>query len=444
MKIIIVGAGAVGRHVAKKMSTEDHDIVIMDEDEESFGDLDINYDIMTKVGSPTSINDLNACGIRTCDLFIAVTPYESVNMMACMIAKRLGAKRTVANIDNYEYLMGKNKETFNEMGVNSLIYPEVLAATEIVQSLTRSWIREHRYFAKEALLLLCVKVRNNAEIVNKHFNTGFFSHDKYRIVAIKRHNQTIIPNGKDCILANDLVYFICTRENIDFVRRAAGKTVFDIKNIIIMGGSKIALKTVQYLPSNINVKIIENDRDRCMKLAEQTDRLIIHGDGRNVELLHDEGIEDTDAFIALTGNSETNILACLAAKRFGIRKTIAEVENIDYIDLADNLDIGTLINKKIISASYIYQQTLSEYAPDVQCLTYSDAEVVEFVAKAGDKITKSRVRDLPLPENVNIGGVVRNGNGYLVNGNTVILPGDHVVIFCKATGVRKLAKLFNN
>ena len=442
MKIIIVGAGEVGRHVAKMLSTENHEIVLMDKEEENLQDLDINYDIMTKVGDPTSPSELQMCGVRGCDLFIAVTPYESENLNSCMLASQLGAKKTVARINNYEYLLPKNKTLFNNMGVNMLIYPEMLVATEIVQSVQRSWIREYRSFCDDALVLVCIKVRNNAEILNKQFKTGFFNHDKFRIVAVKRRNKTIIPGGNDMIMANDLVYFISTKENLEFVKKAAGKTQFPIKNIIIMGGSKIAIKVVQYLPSNISVKIIEADKARCYKLADEVNTLIIYGDGRNIDLLKDEGIEETDAFVAVTNNSEANVLACLAAKRLGIRKTIAQVENVDYIELADNLDIGTIINKKLTAASYIYQQTLDEDTNDVQCLTYSDAQVVEFEAKAGDKITKARIRDLKLPAEVNIGGVVRQGEGQVANGETVIMPGDHVVVFCKATSAIKISKFF--
>lgn len=442
MKVIIVGAGEVGRHVAKMLASEDHDIVLMDKNEESLQDLDANYDIMTKVGNPTSPSDLLLCGVRNCNLFIAVTPYESDNVNSCIIASHLGAKKTVARIDNYEYLLPKNKELFNRMGVNNLIYPETLVATEIVQSLQRSWIREFRSFCDDALVLVCIKVRDNAEIINKEFKTGFFNHDKFRIVAVKRHNNTIIPGGNDQILANDLVYFIAAKDNLDYVRTAAGKSDFQIHDIIIMGGSKVTVKVAQYLPSNINVKIIESDRARCYKLADEVDSLIIHGDGRNFDLLRNEGIEETDAFVALTSSSETNVLACLAAKRLGIRKTIAEVENVDYIELADNLDIGTIINKKLTTAAYIYQQTLDEDTQDVQCLTYSDAQVVEFKAKAGDKITKDRIRELKLPTDVNIGGIVRDGEGMVVNGNTVILPGDHVIVFCKASSAPKISKFF--
>ncbi len=442
MKIIIVGAGEVGRHVAKMLSNEDHEIILMDKEEENLQDLDTNYDIMSKVGDPTSPADLQMCGVKGCNLFIAVTPYESENINSCILASNLGAIKTVARINNYEYLLPKNKELFNRMGVNALIYPEMLAASEIVHSVQRSWIREYRSFCDDALVLVCIKVRANAEIINKQFKTGFFNHDKFRIVAVRRHNETIIPGGNDQILANDLVYFICTRDNLGSVRQAAGKTKFDIHNIIIMGGSKIAIKVVQYLPANINVKIIEADKARCYKLADEVDTLIIHGDGRNIDLLKDEGIEETDAFVAVTNNSEANVLACLAAKRLGIRKTIAQVENTDYIELADNLDIGTIINKKLTAASYIYQQTLDEDTQDVQCLTYSDAQVVEFEVNAGDRITKARIRDLKLPSDINIGGIVRNGEGQVVNGDTVICPGDHVIVFCKASSAPRISKFF--
>lgn len=442
MKIIIVGAGEVGKHVSKMLSNDRQDIILMDESEEKLRNLDTNYDLMTRIGSGTSLKDLQLCGVKDADLFIAVTPYESVNMTACMLATNLGAKKTLARIDNYEYMLPKNMDFFKKVGINALIYPEMLAAIEIVQALERSWIREFRSFNNEALVLACVKVRKNATIVNKQFKSGIFNHNKYRIVALKRHADTIIPKGSDMIEPNDLVYFICPKENLNLVREEAGKKDFEIKNIIIMGGSRIAQKTVQYLPDSIKVKIIENDEKKCYELAEKLDTLIINGDGRNIDLLEEEDLQNTDAFIAVTGNSEANILACMVAQKFCVLKTVAEVENIDYIDLADNLDIGTLINKKLIAASHIYQQTLDDDALNVQMLTYSDAEIVEFVAKAGDKITKTRVRDLRLPDNVNIGGIIREGKGFIVDGNTIIQPDDHVVAFCMASSVRKLAGFF--
>ncbi|MDD3404646.1 MAG: Trk system potassium transporter TrkA [Sphingobacteriia bacterium] len=443
MKIIIVGAGEVGRHLAKMLANENQDIILMDNQEDRLEELDTQYDLMTKVGEPTSLKDLRECGVKGCDLFVAVTPYESVNMTACMLASNMGAQKTVARIDNYEYLLPTNLAFFKKMGIDSLIYPELLAAKEIVASLGKGWIREYRTFENEALVLVCLKIRDNSQMLNKQFSTGYFGHNQFRIVAIRRANETIIPNGSDEVKNGDIVYFICTKENLNYVRKEGGKEAFEIHNVMFIGASNITRETMEYLPSNITSKIIEIDRDRCYEFAEEVNEaLIIQGDGRNLDLLKEEGIEDMDAFIAVTANSEANVLACMAAKRFHVKKTIAEVENIDYIELAENLDIGTIINKKLIAASHIYQMTLDDDALNVKCLTYADALVVEFNVKEGDKITKTRIRDIKLPSAVNIGGLIRDGKGYIVTGDSVVQPNDHVVVFCMASSLRKLASFF--
>lgn len=444
MKIIIAGAGEVGTHLAKLLARENFDILLLDEDPLKLKDLESSYDLLTNTGSPTSINDLKEAGIDRADLFIAVTPSESVNMTACMLATNLGAKRTLARIDNYEYLLPKNKEFFEKLGVQYLIYPEMLAAKEIVESLSTSWLRQNLSFCDDALILLGIKVRSNAVIVNKQFSTGFFDHGKYRVVSIKRNNKTIIPVGSDQILENDIVYFITTPENLKFVREQAGKEDFPIRNIMVMGGSRIAQKTIQYLPTHIHAKVLERDKEKSYSLAEKLgNSMIINCDGRNIEILKEEGIEEMDAFVAVTANSEANILACLAAKRLGVKKTVAEVENNDYIMLAESMDIGTVINKKMIAASYIYQLTLDADVLNVRSLSSADAEVVEFVAKPGSKITRSKIKDLRLPDQVNIGGFVRNGVGSIVNGSTVIMPHDHVVVFCVSSAIRKMENYFN-
>ncbi len=444
MRIIIAGAGEVGTFLAKMLARENMDITLLDEDPAKMRDLEASYDLLTHVGSPTSISDLTDAKVDGVDLFIAVTPYESVNMTACMLANNLGAKRTLARVNNYEYLLPKNKEFFEKLGVNYLIYPEVLAAEEIVQSLKINWLRQNLSFCNDALIVLGIKVRDNAAIVNRKFSTGVFDHGKYRVVAIHRKNKTIIPKGDDQILANDIVYFFATPDNMDFIQLQAGKIEHQIKNVMIMGGSKIAKKTIKNLPNTMNAKLLEVNRERSYALADKfNDTLIINCDGRNIEVLKEEGIEEMDAFVAVTGNSEANILACLAAKRLGVKKTVAEVENIDYIMLAESMDIGTVINKKMIAASYIYQLTLDADVLNVRSLTSADAEVVEFVAKEGSKITKSQIKDIRLPENVNIGGYVRNGIGSIVNGNTEIKANDHVVVFCDSSAIRKIENYFN-
>ena len=444
MRIIIAGAGEVGTHLAKMLARENMEITLLDEDPSRLKDIEANYDLLAREGSATSIKDLKEIGVENVDLFIAVTPYESVNMTACMLANNMGAKRTLARIDNYEYMLPDNKEFFKKLGVDYLIYPEMLAAQEIAESLKTSWLRQNLSFCNNALILLGIKVRKNAVIVNQEFSTGFFEHGKYRVVAINRNNKTIIPKGSDEISENDIVYFITTPENMDFVRSQAGKDDNQIKKVMMMGGSRITQKTIQYLPNHMHVKILERDKEKSYALAEKfNNSLIINCDGRNLEVLKEEGIQEMDAFVAVTANSEANILACLAAKRLGVKKTVAEVENIDYILLAESMDIGTVINKKIIAASYIYQLTLDADVLNVRNLTSADAEVVEFVAKAGSKITRSQVKDLNLPDNVNIGGIVRDGVGSIVNGMTNIMADDHVIVFCVSSALRKMETFFN-
>ena len=346
--------------MAKLLSQEDMEISLMDENRERLGLLDANYDMLTKVGSPTSIHDLQDIGVKNVDLFISVTPHETENITSCLIANRLGAKRTLARIDNYEYLLPENRKFFEDMGLNHLIYPEVLAANEIEESLRTNWMRFHLSLCDGALELCVVKVREGAAVVNKTFSSGIYNHGRFRIVAIKRESETIIPRGSDQVLAGDVVYVVCNAEEMDFLREQLGKKRGEIKNVIFFGGSRIARKAALALTEkDLNIKILEKNRDVCDLLSDKLPQaLIINADGSDMSVLKEEGIQDADAFVAVTESSEANIFACLAAKRFGVGKTIAEVENIDYIPMAEALDIGTVLNKKTIAASYIYQMLL--------------------------------------------------------------------------------------
>ena len=446
MKIIIAGAGNVGTHLAKLLSRERQDIILMDDDEEKLSTLSNNFDLMTVTASPSSMSGLKEVGVKEADLFIAVTPDESRNMTACMLAHNLGALKTVARIDNYEYLLPKNKEFFQKLGVDSLIYPEMLAAKEIVSSMRMSWVRQWWEFCGGALILIGAKMREKAEILDIPLHQLGSPNIPYHVVAIKRGTDTIIPRGDDTIKLNDIVYFTTTRKYIPYIRKIAGKEDYaDVRNVMIMGGSRIAVRTAQYVPDYMQVKIVDNDLNRCNRLTELLDdrTMIINGDGRDMDLLIEEGLKNTEAFVALTGNSETNILACLAAKRMGVNKTVAEVENIDYIGMAESLDIGTVINKKMISASHIYQMMLDADVSNVKCLTFANADVAEFTVKADSKITKHLIKDLGLPKGTTIGGMIRNGEGILVTGDTLVRAGDHVVVFCLSMMIKKIEKYFN-
>lgn len=444
MRIVIAGAGAVGTHLAKMLSADKENVVLIDESEEKLGKLDTSFDLQTIVGDPTKISALKDAGVSDAGLFVAVTPDESRNITSCILAHYLGAAKTIARIDNYEYLMPKHKEHFASLGVDSLIYPEQLAAEEIATSIKYSWMRQLLEFGDGALVMIGVKVRENASILNTPFKE--LSPDiPYHVVALQRAGETIIPRGNDCIIANDIVCFMTTRENIPYIRKICGKEEYsEVKSVIIMGGSRIAVRTTKLLPDDIDVKIIESDMNRCHRLLDLVDDrvMIINGDARDQELLRSEGIDHTDVFIALSDNSEANILACLAAKRAGVCRAVSEIENIDYISMADTMDIGSFINKKKLAASTIFQMMLKTDVSSVKCLTFIQAVVSEFPVPEDCLITRKPVKSLGLPNGANIGGLIRNGVGVHVTGNTMIEPGDHVIFFCVESVLKKLEKYF--
>ena len=446
MKIVIGGAGAVGKHLAKLLSKEHQDCTLMDEDGSRLEGLDSDYDIMTMQGSPTSIKNLEAAGVKNADLFVGVTPDESRNMNACIIAHGIGAKKTVARIDNYEYLDPKLKPFFEKLGIDSLIYPEVLAAADIINALKLSWVRQRWDVHGGALVMLGIKLRETCEILNQPIKLLCGPDDPYHIVALKRGGETIIPGGNDELLNGDFAYFMTAKEYIPYIRKLVGKEHYaDVKNCIIMGGGKATVRVALTIPDYMNVKIIEQDEKRCEKLNTllcDTDCMVIHGDGRDLGLLVEEGIRNTQAFVALTDNAEANILACLTAKRLGVRKTIALVENLDYVSMAEGLDIGTIINKKTIAASHIYQMMLDADVSNMRSLMLVDSDVAEFTAAENSPVTKKAVKDLGLPFGVAIGGLVRDGHGMLVNGNSRIQAGDSVMVFSHEHDMKKVEKYF--
>ena len=443
MKIVIAGAGEVGTHLAKLLSNENQDITIIDRDEEKLLKLE-SYNMLTYVGNPVSFKTLRNAGAENCDLFIAVTPFETDNVLACEIAKTLGAEKAVARIDNYDFLRDENRSFFTEKGINDLIYPEYLAAEEMEIALKRAWVRNWFELCNGELIIIGVKIRENAKMVGMPLRDLFKMSNYAHISAIKRNHETIIPRGDDYIRANDIVYIATTNGDMQNIRTLCGKSDINVKNLMIMGGSRIAVQLAMRVGDDYKITILDSDIDRCEELAERLPNCsIIHGDGRNFEILEEEGIEDMDAFIALTENSEANILSCLAAKEYGVKKTIAEVENIQFISVAEALNIGTIINKKLLASSRIFQFLLDSDSTNAKCLALADAEVTELVAKKGSKITNAKIKDLKLSRDLTIAGMLRDGKGYLVQGDTQIQEGDRVVVFCLSGAIHKVEKLFN-
>ncbi len=445
MKIIVAGAGEVGSHLAKMLSSEFHDIIVIDPDEESLKTINSNLDLLTITGSATSFETLLDAKIKKADLFIAVTHSEETNITASIIAKKLGAKKTIARVDNYEYIEPENILHFTSLGIDYLMYPERIAAREIVDLLGHAEIFESVDFSEGKLSLYVLKLDENALVINQTLmEVAKEKEIEFRAVAITRQGQTIIPRGQDQFELNDLVYVVTNKAGIKDVMKYSGKKRIDIKNVMILGGSRIGKRVAKSLENRYNIKLIEIDKDKSAKLADYLQNtLVINGDGRNIDLLVEEGLQNMDTFIAVTGNSETNILSCVLAKKMGVKKTIAEIENIDYIDLGESMGIDTIINKKLITASRIFKFTMSAEVETMKCLTGSDADVLEFVAKADSKITKGKLKDIDFPRDAIVGGIIRGNKAFIAKGNTHINADDRVVVFALPSAVKKLEKFFN-
>lgn len=434
----------MGTHLAKMLSNESQDIVLIDNDQQKLDNIDQHYNLMTLYGSTSSFDTMRTAGISSADLYIAVTPFETRNITSCSIAKKLGVKKTVARIDNFEFLEKNNLQILKELGIDTLIYPEYLAAQAIDLALAHNWARYWGELGGGQLLLIGVKIRDNAKLCGVKLRDLPVSAHHFHVSAIKRNAETVIPGGNDTIEQDDIVYFITTPDHVEEVRELCGKKKKVIKKIMIVGGSQIALRFCAEYHDRYNITVIDIDRDRCEYLATEIPEIeVVYGDGRDIEVLRENNIYQYDAFMSLTRQSETNILSCLTAKDFGVPKTIADVENLQFLSVAESLNIGTTINKKLMASSSIFQILLDTDQSNSKFLALADAEVCELEVKEKSRITKSPVKDLNLPWGMTLAALMRDGHAELIGGMTHIQPGDHVVVFCLSGLISKIEKWFN-
>ncbi len=448
MKIIIAGAGEVGFHLAKLLSYESQDITLIDSDKESLSYADNHLDIRALKGDATSISVLEDARVADSDLLIAVTSSETTNLTLCMLAKQMGSKRTIARISNTEFIENKETIKFKDLGIDELISPEELAATEIQLLINQSAFNDTYEFEGGTLIMVGICLPKGALFVGKTVKDAAetFPEVHFMPIAIKRAGTqfTIIPRGDTVFHAEDQVYFITSKEGVDELYKMTGTVKKDIKNVMILGGSKVGQKTARDLCSRkFNVKLIEKDKQKATELSEQLpNALVINGDGRNVALLEEESLSAMDAFIAVTGNSETNIMSCLVAKSKEIKKTIALVENMDYFQLSHSIGIDTLINKKLLAANNIFRYIRKGDVVAMTRLNNLNAEILEFIVKPKSAVNGKYIKDIDFPRLATIGGVIREGKGMIVLGNFKISQGDRVVVCCLPSAIPKIEKLF--
>lgn len=445
MRIIIAGVGDVGYHLAKQLSMEAHDIVAIDTNDERLSHVGSNTDILTIEGSSTSLQVLRDAKIEKTDLLVAVTPSEETNIATAILGKKLGAKKTIARIANSEYLDKSSGINFKELGIDFMIYPEELAANEVVSLILRTAATDILEFEGGKLSVMGLKLDKDAPVIHKTISEAAreYQSSDFRIVAIFRNFKTIIPAGNDRFLPNDMVFVITTPEGIDMILKLSGKENKKFENLMILGGGKIGRRVAKLLESTMQVKLIESNEDKSIALAEMLQStLVIHGDGRDLDLLAQEGIIDMDAFIALTDDAEANIISCLMAKHLGVTKAIALVDKVDYVPLTHTIGLDSLINVKLIAANNISRFIRKGELLAMASLEGIDAEVYEYIAQRNSPITQKPVKELHFPKDAIIGGVIRDNKSFIIVGDSQIKENDKVVVFSLPSGVKKIVKYF--
>ena len=451
MKIVIAGAGEVGSHLAKMLNNESNEITVIDSREERLEALSANTDVITVEGNPSDIHVLKEAGVDHADLFIAVNPSESqdVNIVSAMLAKKLGSKKVTARINTEEYLSYENRYIFTEMGIDLLFYPEKIATAEIIDLLKRTATTESLEFARGKLQVAVFKLEEDSQLIG--MNMAEFSAvaaaegQAFRVVAISRKDTTIVPTFDTKFRYHDLVFIISTREGMNMLMRYIGKQDIEVRNLMILGGSPIGEMLATQLGKQMeSIKLIEMNKAKCLDLSEKlpSNVIVVNGDGRNSDLLMEESIRDYDAFVAVTNNSETNILACVAAKTLGVERTIAEVENLEYIKLAERMGVDAVVNKKLITAGRIFKFTLSSKVRFIKYMSGTNAEVLEYIVAPETAITKKTLKEMNFPKNAIIGGVIRGNESFIAVGDTQIQAYDRVAVFALPEAVKEVDKFF--
>ncbi len=445
MKIIIAGAGDMGTHLAKMLSGNGHELTVVDVDSKALAEIDSLVDVVTVEGDTTQFSVLRKSGVRKCDLFIAVRSVENDNILSAVVAKQMGAKKAIARVDSSEYLEPNSKEVFIDMGIDYIFYPEHIAAREVINLLGHTSTTEYVEFSGGKLSLVAFRLELTSPLLGTKVIAENLDEDiDYRTVAIVRGSQTIIPKLDDHYEEGDMVYVIVRNNATQRVLEQSGRNEVTIRNMMILGGSRIGVRIASELQNDVNVKLVDYNADKAFRLAEFLDKtLIINEDGRDTEAMIEEDIAGMDAFVAVTGRSETNILAAMLAKRMGVKKVIAEVENINYISLAESIGVDTIINKKFITASNIFRFTMATDVQTVKCLTGSQSEVMEFIVKPNSPATKGAIKDIDFPEDAIIGGVVRGDRVFIAVDDTHINAYDRVVVFSQPDSVMRVAEYFN-
>ena len=445
MKIIIAGAGDVGSHLAKLLSSEFHDIYLIDKNVERLNSISSQFDVFTIPGDAKSVEIMEQKLISSCDLLIAVTSSEETNMLICILGKKLGAKHTIARINDDNIIKENREHFYNDLGINTLISPTHLASLEIKRLIHQSAFTDDIEFEQGKLTVFGISLSSNSILINKTVRESADLNPNltFKPLALHRDNLTLLVSGETILKENDIVYFISLKESIENIIKICGEHKFKVKDVMIIGGSRIGLNTAELLEKDFRVTLVEKDKKKCEEMASTLkSSLVVNINGHDVKMLEEEGLTETDALVSVTADSEMNIMTSLVGKSHGIKKTIARIENFDYINLSQSIGVDTLINKKIIAADNIFKFVRKGNVSSVANLHGTDAEIIEFIVKRGSKITKKPLNQLNFPNLSKIAGVIRDGNPIIPFGDFQLQENDQTIVFSLTESIKKIEEFF--
>lgn len=442
-RIVIAGSGDTGTHLAKMLSFENQDVTLMSSDRRYLESLDSSYNMMVSAGDPTSPADLKASGVEKADLFVAVTPHETVNMVAASLAHSLGAGKCVARVSKEEYLDPVFDGYFAGTGIDTRVYPEALVVADIIKFIKRNWVTGWFEFCSGQLVLAGVKINPGAPIAGKRLKELPELRLNVHVSAIRRNRHIIIPGGDDYMLAGDVAFFTFIPDNEDMVTRITGQQTRRVRNIMISGTGPVTRMLAARLGSDYRLTVIDANAERCRRFADRFPNVaVLNASPKDMETLQSEGMEGMDMFLGLDSDSDANMVSCMMAREMGVPRTVAEIEDIEYIGVAEELMIDKAVNKKLITSATILRQIMGKSLRVDSIISLPDAEVaeIEIIDKLG--ILNLPVRDLRLPKGLTLGGIARDGRGILVDGDTCILPGDKLMVMFMPGALENVLRIF--
>ena len=445
MNVLILGAGEIGFQLCKRLSQEKHNITIIDQNHQNVVRANEQLDAFVIEGHAASAKTLREGNIEKADIVAAMTNSDEVNLIACQIAKKIGVPTTIARVRNPELTDQQFVLSKEELGADLIIHPEKETAETVVRLIKRSSATDVIEFANGKVQLLGIRLEKDSPVLRIPLRELGIQLDNppVRVVAINRKERTLIPGGEDVLVPGDQIFIISDPDYLSEYLKYTGKIDTRIENIMILGGGQIGQYIAKILGKEINIKIIESNAEKSQEIADILPHsLIIHGDGTDVDLLAAEGITDMDTFIAVTGDDENNIIATLVARHLKVPRTIALVNKVEYLPITPTIGMDAVVSKQVLTVNAVLRFIRYQKVASIATLPGVDAEIIEYVAQAGSKITKKSLKDIHFPRHGIVGAVLHNDKLIIPTGDTTIGSGDKVVVFTLPQARSDITKLF--